>query len=262
MQRRLRRLKNSIRKRIPWGHAKGRESFLETARNKIIVPVTGRIRFHGNLFDLRHPRMIDGIQQALEKGTYEWREIAMIDRHVRQDDRVVELGACLGATSMFLYDRVGKDGLVVFEADPRNLEMARHNFKLNRKNVHCENAILWSGPNRPDTVSFGSNENPSSSSLLDREGNEVTFEIQTKDFETALAEHQATVIVLDIEGGEIDLFNNAGDLSGIRVIIMEAHERVVGEEANEAMLDGLKARKFEISENLSNKYIVLTRAQP
>ncbi|WP_299153949.1 FkbM family methyltransferase [uncultured Tateyamaria sp.] len=203
--------------------------------------------------------MIEGIQQALEKGTYEWREIAMIDRHVRSDDRVVELGSCLGATSLFLYDRVGADGLIVFEADPRNLEMAQHNFELNGKCVRVENAILWSGPERPETVSFGSNENPSSSSLLDRSGNEKIFDVPTRDFETVLRDHKATVIVLDIEGGEIDLFNNSGDLSGVRVIVMEAHERIVGEDANQSMIERLEARGFKVAENLSNKYIVLTR---
>lgn len=250
LQRRLQRLKNSIRKRLPWSNGKGRSSSFETALNKIMVFSTGRIRCHGNLFDLKHPRMIDGIREALEKGTYEWREIAMIDRHVQPDDRVVELGACLGATSMFLYDRVGKDGLVVFEADPRNLEMAQHNFKLNRKHVRCENAILWSGPNRPETVSFGSNENPSSSSLLDREGNEVTFDVQTKDFETALGEHQASVIVLDIEGGEIDLFNNADDLPSVRLVLLETHSRIVGESANNRMVKGLENRGFLVKESM------------
>ena len=259
LQRRLRRLNNSIRKRLPWVDQSARVSSLEALRNKFRLRTTGCVRCHGNLFDLQQPRMTDEFKTALMKGTYEWREIDMIDRFVREDDRVAELGVCIGATSMFLHDRVGKDNLVIFDADPRNLEMALHNFKLNEKDIHCVNAILWSGTDRPETVSFSSNENPASSSLLDREGSEVSFEIETKDLETVLQEHKATVIVLDIEGGEIDLFNNAGDLPGVRLIIMEAHERVVGKEANEDMLDRLKARGFEIAENRMNKYIVLSR---
>ncbi len=260
MQRRLRRLKSSIRKRTSAAYFKGWVSITNSTYTRLMASVTGRVRCHGSVFDLRHPRMIDSIRHALEKGTYEECEIAMIDRFIRNEDRVVELGACLGATSMFLCDRVGADRLVVYEADPRNLEMAQHNFLINKMNIRCENAILWSGPDRPKTVSFGSNENPSSSSLLERKGNKTTFEIPTRDFEAVLQEHEATAIVLDIEGGEVELFNNAGDLNGIRIILMEAHERIVGAETNREMLETLKARGFEIVENLSNQFVVLARS--
>lgn len=259
LQRRLWRLKNSINKRLPWVDHNARVSVFEQLQNKVRIRQTGCVRCHGNLFDLQHPRMTDEFKASLMKGTYECREIDMIDHYVSENDRVVELGVCIGATSMFLYDRVGKDNLVVFEADPRNLEMALHNFKLNDKHINCVNAILWSGGDRPETVSFGSNENPASSSLLERKGSEVSFDVETKDLETALQDHHATVLVLDIEGGEIDLFNKAGDLPGLRTIIMEAHERIVGKDVNEDMLERLKARGFQIAENRLNKYVVLTR---
>lgn len=235
-----------------------REKF-ETLCERALIKMTGRIRRYGNLFDMRHPRMIDGIRDALIRGTYEGREVGMIERHIKSDDRVLELGACIGATSLVLYDKVGRDALIVYEADLRNLEMAKNNFRINRKPVCCENAVLWSGPDRPDAITFSSNENPSSSSLIERAGTDQTVKVQTKDFDTALAEHSASVLVLDIEGGEIDLFAKAGDMPGLRMIMLEAHERVVGKEANEAMLAGLEKRGFNIIEDVGRKYIVLSR---
>ncbi len=262
IERRIRRLKNSLRKRLFQKRASAQVPQTRSAWERIATRVTGHISFYGNKFDLNHPRMIDGIRSALEKGTYESREIQLIDRFVRPDDRVVELGACLGATSLFLFDRVGEDGLIVFEADPRNLEMAQHNFRLNKKPVRCEHAVLWSGQDRPETIAFGSNENPSSSSLLDRDGQVVMVEVKTHQFETALRDHKATAIVLDIEGGEIDLFNNAIDLDGIRLILLETHARFTGTSANEKMIDGLKNRGFSIVESLRDgDFLALERVQ-
>ncbi|HIE83663.1 MAG TPA: FkbM family methyltransferase [Dehalococcoidia bacterium] len=220
-------------------------------------------RLYGHKFDLRHPRVADGVRQALLKRTYEKPEVEMIQRYLVPSDRVVEIGTGIGATALVISDIVGSDHIVSFEADPRTIELAQRNFELNAKPIVIEHAALWSGPNRPETLEFSCNTNLSSSSLIRRSGTEFVVAIPTRDLEETLKHYSASALVLDIEGGEIDLLGHHSNLAGVRKILMETHARIVGDAANSEMLDCLRQIGFHVVESVRDgRFLALERESP
>lgn len=207
-------------------------------------------RLYGHKFDLRHPRVTDGVRDALLKGTYEKPEVEMIKRRIEPSDRVLEIGTGIGATALVISDIVGVERLWSFEADPRTLELARRNFQLNGKKIASEHAALWSGTDRPEIIEFSSNENLSSSSLIRRSGTQTIVNTPTRDLDKTLKQHCASAIVLDIEGGEIELLGKNSELAGVRKILMETHVRIVGTDANNRMMNRLLDLDFHIVESV------------
>ncbi|MBL4556551.1 MAG: hypothetical protein JKP98_03220 [Rhodobacteraceae bacterium] len=54
-----------------------------------------------------------------------------------------------------------------------------------------------------------------------------------------IADVRPTVVLCDVEGGELDLFAGA-DLAGVRAVILELHPRVYGEEGTAQVLHALR----------------------
>jgi hypothetical protein len=86
-----------------------------------------------------------------------------------------------------------------------------------------------------------------------------TVEIPISCLEDTIADHGATVLICDIEGGEVELLGNA-DLSGIRLIILEAHYAEAGEAATDDLVRRLIGSGFSLDLDLSHtRYLVLRR---
>lgn len=218
------------------------------------------VEYEGNRFDLRHPRCSSEIGCAIIRGNYEAREINLIKRFVMPDDRVLELGACMGVTSLVLHDIVGRDGHLVVEADMRNRDLAQHMFELNGKDVRMAFGFLVSGDTRPDQVEFASNSNPSSSSIIDRDGTEEKFSVPTMSFEDVIEKERSTVLVLDIEGGEYELFTKARHFGNLRTIQLEAHDWVLGDQKMQEMLQALSRHGFVVDRSyIKGRYLVFNR---
>lgn len=224
-----------------------------------VVNMRGCIRRQGFDFSTTHERMDSRIRWALAKNTYERPEIDMLRRHMRPDDRVLEVGICVGVTSLVTSKIVGAEDMLLYEADPRNFDLARTNFELNRVPLKMRNRVLWSGPNRPRSVRFNCNENPSSSSLLDRNNVAHSVEVETEAMEDVLAEAAPTVICSDIEGGEIDLFGKCADFGSVRLILLETHARLTGQDAVDGMLAHLGTCGFKVVESHNGDFTALAR---
>jgi FkbM family methyltransferase len=166
----------------------------------------------------------------------------------------------MGATSLVLHDLVGRDNLLVVEADARNLALGRHNFQLNNKDIRAEFAFLVAGRPVPATVPFFSNENPSSSSGFEREATEFADEVPARSFEETLEREGSTVLVLDIEGGEYPLFTRAESFHSVRLILMEAHPWVIGAEKMAELLKSLGEHGFALLEDIADgRFLVFGR---
>jgi hypothetical protein len=72
-----------------------------------------------------------------------------------------------------------------------------------------------------------------------------TVRVPTACLEDQIEAHRATVLICDIEGGEIELLIGA-DLAGIRLIIMEVHNWAVGVRSTDAMLRWLIVNGFNV----------------
>lgn len=77
-----------------------------------------------------------------------------------------------------------------------------------------------------------------------------TVEVQTLDLNALVSEHRPTILVIDIEGGESGIFENAS-LGGVKRIMMELHQEVIGRNSVKEMFDQLSERGFHYDQDFS-----------
>jgi FkbM family methyltransferase len=183
------------------------------------------------------------VRNALYKNTYEDAERALVSRAVRPGDRVLEIGGGIGFVGL-LCARLAQDGRVVsYEANPALEPAIRTNYALNDAvpELRLKAVSTDGGP-----VSFHVAENVVSSSLMARRetGREVT--VASDAFSAILEELEPDVLVMDVEGAEVDLLPSA-DLGGLRSIILELHPHVVGDAASDGVVAYLREQGFSLS---------------
>lgn len=157
---------------------------------------------------------------------YECHERILISRLVLPDDRVIELGACLGVvsclTNKLLADRSKH---VVVEANPLCLRSLYRNRELNRAAFLIEHCAVDSRPEvtfylHPRFIVGGSLQRPSNLPVL----------LPAKSLRQLDRERGPfSVLIIDIEGSEREVFENSTDLlKRYRLVIVELHDSDIG----------------------------------
>lgn len=166
------------------------------------------------------------IWRALQTGSYEANEARRITRAIRPGDRVVELGAGLGVIASIIAS-VDDVRVWSFEADPQTTRLAQRVIELNCDgNVLLSNGILAAGP--PRKVSFFRRADFwMSSGFADQGPYQQVIEITSRDIDAFIAKHGINVLVMDVEGAELDLLQNAS-LPGIERVFLELHDHLYG----------------------------------
>ena len=185
------------------------------------------------------------IEKPMRNNRYEVGECNALRERIRPGDRVLELGAGVGLLSTVAAQCAGVEKVVAVEANPEMIPLIAETHRLNGVDqVTLINGVadLYSG----DEVSFylrgdfwASSMEPDSRPYI----NEV--KVPSVGIHDLIAEHDPTVIVCDIEGGEFGLFEEA-DLSGVRLIIMEFHPKVYGNRATKELQEMLVRKGLQI----------------
>lgn len=205
------------------------------------------IRFKYNP-EIMLPRVIDSI----EAGRYEAREATAISKYVEPGWNVLELGGGLGFVSTYVKQRLNPGKCHVVEADPRLIPVIAETHKLNGvTGVQVHNCIASSDAAlvKAGTVDFrlGAHFWASSVKNVDRAAKEDVVKVPVKSFQSLINECKPQALVIDIEGGEIDLFSQI-KMPTVNSIIMEIHPKVTGVEAIRKMYGDLEKLGFK-SEN-------------
>jgi FkbM family methyltransferase len=200
-------------------------------------------------FVVRHP-MVD-LRVELSKvlgprvaylivvGDYELTDLELIEAHVRKGDRVLELGGGAGLTAA-LCARVSGQPVAVAEADDRLIPLIRRQVELNSGAVSFEHGVVLGGAG-PDHVDFFLDEDPWVSSVEPeaggREGSRERRKISVPvlRLDTLLTRHRPTVLMVDIEGAERELFLSPLSYAP-RLIIIEVHTPHYGERVSAQMI--------------------------
>lgn len=170
------------------------------------------------------------VEQILS-GYYEGREARMVNMFLAPDDRVIELGAGIGFIGLLCSSRLGAGRVQSFEANPMMEEIIRGNYALNPGPVpELTIGLLSEEPGEailyvPDLF-WAASTNP----MLGAR------EIRTPRLSLNERIHalQSTFLVMDIEGGEIDIID-ALEPGPLRKIAMELHPDVTGQNAINGM---------------------------
>ena len=175
------------------------------------------------------PRIITPkIERPMRNNRYEGGECSTLRKVLRPGDRVLELGAGLGLCSTVAALADGVERVVTIEANPELVPLIRETHRLNgvADRVDLRNAVAC--PQDGEGVPFYIRPDFWASSM---EGDSRAFTrmetLPALGLPGLLAEVRPTVMVCDIEGGELGLFEGA-DLSGVRHLVLELHPKVYG----------------------------------
>ena len=145
--------------------------------------------------------------------SFQW-SLAMI----RPGDTVVDAGANIGLWALSAARRVGGQGRVIaFEPVARNFERLQEHVRMNEMTqVRCESSALSNQPG-PAVMYVRTAGHSGLASLVAHEGLDETTDVRRVTLDDYCAEHgigRVDVLKVDVEGGELQVFEGAQALLG------------------------------------------------
>lgn len=189
------------------------------------------------------PTMINN----MVSGNYERREVLSALKFIEEGDVVVEMGAGAGVVGAVAAKNCAPAKIVSFEANHKLISSIKalyeHNGIADKIEVH--NQIVLSGPQPPQAVDFYIRGNFLGSGMTITKGMERAEQVSVPVVEWATIQEQLkpTVLLMDIEGAELEFFRHA-DLGGIRVIIAELHRHIYHRPGMREIREGIAAKGF------------------
>jgi FkbM family methyltransferase len=178
----------------------------------------------------------DAVRYQTYTGIYEDHERSVVQRTVRSDDVILEIGCGSGYMTTFAGRRAAS--VRSFDANPAMVSVARATVARNGVDVTVENAVLERNPTRETVAFYVQPEFLISSLVPDQEAQRV--DVPVIDFLEQL--RGCSYLLVDIEGAETTLLR--GELPGIRAICVECHPNASTAAQITGMLSSLFAEGF------------------
>jgi len=181
---------------------------------------------HGLRVPVEREEVSPTIWSALVDGSYEAKEARWAPKAAQPGDRILELGAGIGVITSLLA-AVPDVRVWAFEADPVSADLARRVVEANgRRNVELHQGLLTAGD--PREVVFYRRRDLWMSSLVEHQGSyDDVMRLVSQDIDAFVRRHAITLIVMDIEGAELELLSRA-ELPGVERIFCELHDHLYG----------------------------------
>lgn len=208
---------------------------------------TDIVRLDGCRFSIAKDRVPANVIDLLLSDLYEEPERKALRTFLDPELPVIELGACIGVVSCLTNRRLRRpEQHVVVEANPALLPLLEDNRARNDCRFKIVHAAVSYGV---ETIKFNVDDNILASSVGGDE-RQAGVAVATVTLERLLNEHgfARATLICDIEGAELQLVEHELKTIGERVatIIMELHDRIVGQEQTQAMLSQLESAGFKI----------------
>jgi FkbM family methyltransferase len=183
------------------------------------------------------------MRQTLYRTDYEAPEMRILARTLDATDRVLELGSGLGLLSIYCAFKVGGANVATYEGNPEMEPIIRNNYQLNGVNPRLTMAMV--GP-RSGQAKFHIRKNFWASSAHEaRAEGARTVTVPVRALDNEIASFRPTYLIVDIEGGESNLFEST-TLVGVRRVLIETHPDVIGVDGVDRVLGRLKAIGFTL----------------
>lgn len=202
------------------------------------------------------------IKRSIEKGRYEKDEVMGTPKFIKSDDRVIELGAGIGFISSFIATSLGVENVMCIEADPNLCKFIRKVHKENGiTTADVRNVVALNDAGSVGKIDFYIREPFWSSSLDGDEEYVKSVEVPAVHLSSLIKEFNANTLIVDIEGGERDLFSPL-DLAGIDKVFLEIHTRKIKRIGIKMCFDALSECGFAYDQQVSRGGSVLFRRIP
>jgi FkbM family methyltransferase len=196
------------------------------------------------------------VERALSRGGYERQELQLVGALLSPGDVVLEVGAGLGLVSTYCAKRVGSSRVFAFEADPDLEPCIRETYQLNGVEPTLEMCAVGA---RAGRVTIHRNKHLVSSSVGRRRAGTRPVEVPGKALNYVVERFRPTVLIIDAEGAERELFEGA-ELTTVTKIMLELHDRVIGPQGTDRVRTTLTKLGFREDRRLTTSdHLVLRR---
>ncbi|WP_341862796.1 FkbM family methyltransferase [Gymnodinialimonas sp. 57CJ19] len=191
------------------------------------------------------------------KGTYEAVEAELVKEVVAPGNKVLEVGTGIGFVSILCAKIAGEGNVTSYEANPAMGDVIRKNYAENGLQSDLRmHAVTVNG----SPIQFFADANVLSSSMIDRNLPTTEITVESDAMADVMERVAPDVIVMDVEGAEVDLLSSA-DLSDVHSMIVEVHPHIVGAEKIAAMETAL-AEKGLFPVKVLHKTVLYQRSAP
>lgn len=218
-----------------------------------VLAEQGYLLHRGVRLCVDHPVISPWMRARMSKGDYEEIEADLVASTIQSGERILEVGGGMGFMAAFASLQATDVASVVYEANPGLVPVAEHTKRLNNADFDFRNAMLGASAG---TAQFHVHEAFWASSASHQSDDSTTIDVAVHDVSSVLAEQDFTMLVMDIEGGEIDLIPTM-DLATVTRIVIETHPAVSGARAVSKMLKRLKQDfGFTTAEHREDVYLL------
>jgi FkbM family methyltransferase len=212
-----------------------------------------QIDTHGVKLSVDNPSILTHRKSQIFFHLYEKDEILAVQKYLQPDLPVIELGAGIGLLSCFINKRLDKpENHIVLEANPELLPTLKRNRRLNNCKFDIKQGALGYGS---DLLSLhiaeftGSSLYPASDNAIQVPGVSLELLMANSRFTT-------TSLIVDIEGGEVDLIENEISIlqEKVKAFFFEMHLNWIGNSRMEAMEKTLDDAGFRFVEQFGKTY--------
>ena len=200
------------------------------------------------------PHIRPNIKRLIRNGDYEQQEIEIGLANLQPGDKIMEMGTGAGIVGSVFAKHVRNIRIQSYEANPDLIPHINTLYDHNSVNniVSVSNNIVVAGQGAPESMDFEVRDNFLGSRLSNdaTESDARTVPIPTKHYDAITREYPHNVLVMDIEGGELDFLAKA-DLSGVELIMLELHPKVYGGKGRAKVISHLTRKGFKFDETTS-----------
>ncbi len=241
-----RQLARTLLRRYPREY--GKHSLLTRIYFPYLAPPRGsaeRVRiFNGLLMDLDPSEYLQAF--IYNFGGYEFPSLRLIQRVVRKNDVVLDIGAQVGFMSLVFANLVGPEGHVYsFEPEPTNLARLQKNIAINQLKCVHPHQVAISDREGPLRLYLGKGENTGVHSTLfnERTMMSTAIDVPSVPIDTFLTTQNIShvdFVKIDIEGAELPAIRGMKDLlkRDAPLLLMEISAELQN-------LSGLSVRAFK-----------------
>jgi FkbM family methyltransferase len=199
--------------------------FVVRLRFKFVIPRVRCATIEGIKLDVSTLSPL--MKNNIVVGRYEVQERKLAQRYLKEDDRVLELGGALGFIGLYCYKHLGIRTYATVEANPKTVELLKHNYALNGvppRVIHAAAAREDGWLELDVGCDFWSN------SVVTRSDSATMVKVPALGLGSILAMlgFSPTALVVDIEGAEALLDYSMLPASVTRIIV-ELHPAIIGE---------------------------------
>lgn len=169
------------------------------------------------------------LMEVIRTKRYEGPEARTIGKIIQPGEVVLEIGAGIGFMAALMLKNPDVERVISFEANPLLIPKIQRTLDdngLGGQRFELHNAVLANDRARGE-IDFHIHQDFWASSLQKTPGTILSCPVPVVGFDQTIRAVRPSLIVCDIEGGEKALFT-AADLSGVRGVYVELHQRVLG----------------------------------